>query len=170
MYKDFTEKEFNRNDIMLISYNQLNTLGKKYFNNVFRGIDISDVYCIDPLNGDNSLYGYVRLVPKRITESQLFPQIYDTTLQRYGYELANTIRSFKGYEIKDWCLESQFKNSIKLDDFIKAIFIVIWSLETEKTILWTVFNDSLLFNVVDFTDKEDFTVEKEPYIKQAFQL
>ena len=169
MYKDFNNKEIINNDLMLHSYDLLNIQGKEYFKNTF-GKDTTNVYCAYTVGGDNSLYGYVRLVPRNITQSPLFHNLYLQTCLTFGKENADSISSLNGYQIKDWCLETQFKNSTKLDTFIRLIFIVTDALENKRCLLWAEHNDIPIFSLVDLRGKKDFTIEKEPYIKQIFQI
>lgn len=168
MYKDFNQNEITCKDMMMIPYELMNNAKKEYFEKVFNIEEKKHIYCVCSSGGDNTLYGYIRLVPNKITNSKIFKNRQILTSKFYDSK-TDKVEKQNGYEIGDWCLEMQFHNSIKLNRLLESLFRLTWAMnDDEPLFIWKECDDEIFFSIVDFTNQLDFTIEREPYIKQVF--
>ena len=152
MYRTFNTKELVTKDLKLTSFDSLNDFEKEYFEKTFDIDDRQNVYCIGTSQNEDILYGYVRLVPNKITNSSLFPNLYTLSTTNFGDNKASRIFDINGCEIKDWCLETQFQNMELLKQFLSACYVILKAMNVDKLILWSEFNGSLYFYPIDFSD------------------
>ena len=168
MYKDF-----NNNNVIqglkLKPYNQLNDVEKSYFEMFFGEIDTTHVYCVYCPSIPNSVCGYVRLAPNKITNSEQFRDMCISTDAHYGECSIDTIESCLGFQIKDWCLESQFENNdLLLNTLTESIFGQLWEQNKTKMFVWGYSNGNLRFKCIDLSD--DQQPEYASNIKDIFKV